>query len=259
VPTDSDGMRVWEIERLMHAPHKMIYSIPTFQNPQGVTMSLERRRQLVDILHRHNLIFLEDDPYSALRFAGEDVPTVLQIEAESRGATELDGSVLYCGTFSKILTPGLRVGWVAAAAPVIEKLTQAKQAMDLQASTFTQFITYEMIRDEAFLQAHIASLRATYRERRDLMLQLMREQFPEGVTWTEPEGGLFTMVTLPEGTDASAILKESMAYKVAFVPCESFFINETRKNTFRLNYSNARPELIHEGIHRLALLLKEAL
>ena len=258
VPTDENGVCVDELEPLLAEKHKIMYAIPTFQNPQGTTLSLERRAKLAEILVKHNLPFIEDDPYGELRYSGEKLPTILQMEAEYRGSTTLEGNVIYCGTFSKILTPGLRIGWVAAAFPVIDKLVQVKQATDLHTSTLNQFITYEVARDEAFVDEHVAMLRDVYRERRDLMLKTMAEHFPSEVTWTKPEGGLFTMVTMPPHLSARDILKEALTHDVAFVPVDDFFIGDTGHNTFRLNYSNARPEMIVEGIRRLGSVLKEA-
>ncbi len=259
VPTDNDGMRVEAIQPLLKDQHKLIYSIPTFQNPQGTSLTLERRKQLAKTLVDNNLLFVEDDPYGELRYSGEPLPTILQTEAEYRGATDVDGNVIYCGTFSKVLTPGLRIGWIAAAFPVIDKLVQAKQATDLHTSTLNQFISYEIARDEEFLNNHIEALRDLYRERRDLMLSTIEEHFPEEVTWTRPEGGLFLMVTMPEHLNASDILVKALEQNVAFVPCGEFFIGNMGHNTFRLNFSNARPERIVEGIKRLGVVLKAAI
>lgn len=260
VPTDADGLDTDALERILaNAPHKMMYSIPSFQNPQGTTLSLERRYHLAQILAQHALPFYEDDPYGALRYSGDPLPTLLQLEAEARGATELDGGVIYAGTFSKTLTPGLRVGWVAAAAPLIDKMVQAKQATDLHTSTLNQLITFEMVRDGVFLEQHVATLREVYKQRRDLMLAMIEQHFPEGVTWTRPDGGLFLMVTLPEGIDATELLKQATARDVAFVPGDGFYTDGTGQNTFRLNYSNAREAMIEEGIKRLGLVIKEAM
>jgi 2-aminoadipate transaminase len=259
VPTDGDGMLVDELESLLAEQPKLMYAIPTFQNPQGTSLTRERRVKLAQILVKHNLPMVEDDPYGELRYSGEPVPSMLQMEADCRGATNADGHVMYCGTFSKILTPGLRIGWVAAALPVIDKLVQVKQATDLHTSTLNQFITYEVARDEAFLDEHVTILRDVYRQRRDLMLQTMAEHFPEEVTWTRPEGGLFLMVTMPPHLNAADILKLALAHDVAFVPCDDFFVGDARHNSFRLNFSNARPERIVAGIERLGGVLKEAL
>ncbi len=157
------------------------------------------------------------------------------------------------------MTPGLRIGWVAAAYPVIDKLVQIKQATDLHTSTLNQFISYELARDEAFLNDHIKTLRDTYRQRRDLMLATMDEHFPEEVTWTRPEGGLFLMVTMPAHMNAAELLVKALEQNVAFVPCDAFFIGNMGHNTFRLNFSNARPEMIVEGIKRLGAVLKSVM
>lgn len=260
IPTDADGMQIEAIEPVLRsAPHKLIYSIPTFQNPMGITLSAERRVQLARLLVEYGIPFYEDDPYSVLRYSGDELPTVLLSEAQARGSRMLDGSVMYAGTFSKMLTPGLRVGWVAAAAPVIDKLVQAKQAQDLHTGTLAQLITYEIVRDGAFLAQHIETLRRTYRQRRDLMLRMLAECFPEEVTWTHPDGGLFLMITLPDGIDAGELLIKATQRDVAFVPGDGFFTGEDGRNTFRLNYSNAREDRIEEGIRRLGEVLRDAL
>lgn len=259
VPTDNEGMCVEELAPLLAHKHKLMYAIPTFQNPMGTSLSKERRAKLAEVLIEHHLPFVEDDPYGELRYSGDPVPTVLQMEAAQRGSTTLDGNVIYCGTFSKILTPGLRIGWVAAALPVIDKLVQVKQATDLHTSTLNQFISYEVAQDAAFLEQHITMLRDVYRQRRDLMLQAMDEHFPQEVTWTRPEGGLFLMVTMPLQLDATDILKQAVEHDVAFVPGGDFYIGDMGHNTFRLNFSNARPERIAEGIKRLGTVLKAAI
>ncbi|MBL8131004.1 MAG: PLP-dependent aminotransferase family protein [Anaerolineae bacterium] len=260
VPTDHDGMQIDALAALLEKrSFKAAYSIPNFQNPQGVTLSYERRVKLAELLARYDLPLYEDDPYGALRYSGETLPSVQQVEAVVRKTSALDDcTTMYAGTFSKTLTPGLRVGWIAAAFPVIDKLVQAKQAADLHTSTLNQFIVYEAVRDGSFLDDHIARLREVYRQRRDLMLRTMEECFPAEVTWTRPEGGLFLLVTMPERMDATEILKLALEQKVAFVPADSFHIGEMGRNTFRLNFSNARPEMIEAGIRRLGALLKDA-
>ena len=261
VPTDDDGLIVDALEPiLVQRDHKLLYSIPSFQNPQGTTLSLERRVRLAQLLIEYDLPMYEDDPYGELVFEGEKLPSVLDMEIQQRGAKSLDEcNVMYAGTFSKTLAPGLRVGWIAAAYPVIDKMVQAKQATDLHTSTLSQFIAYELVKDDVFLDEHVALLRTVYRERRDLMLASMAEHFPEGVHWTKPRGGLFTVVTMPQGCDASDVLREAVKHNVAFVPCNEFFIGDAGRNSFRLNYSNARPERIVEGIRRLGGVLKDML
>ena len=258
VPTDNDGLIVDELEPLLAQNPKIMYSIPTFQNPMGTTLTRERRTKLAQLLTKYNVPFVEDNPYGELRYSGDPVPSVLEMEAAARGSTTVDGSVIYTGTFSKVLTPGLRIAWVVAHEAVIDKLVQVKQATDLHTSTFNQFVSYEVARDDEFLAEHVKMLRNVYRQRRDLMLQTMEGNFPQEVTWTKPEGGLFLMVTMPEHLNARDVLKEALAQNVAFVPCDDFFIGDAGHNTFRLNFSNSRPERIVEGIQRLGAVLKDA-
>ncbi|HEX2908274.1 MAG TPA: PLP-dependent aminotransferase family protein [Phototrophicaceae bacterium] len=256
IPTDADGLIVDEyLETVLRQKPKLAYLMPNFQNPQGTTLSYERRVELVKLLAEYDVAVMEDNPYGELRYSGDALPALYELEAQQRGSTKLDGLVVYAGTFSKILTPGLRVGWVAAPEEVIEKLVQAKQGADLQTSTLSQILTYEVCKD-GFIDGHIEQLRAVYRERRDVMLAAMERYFPEEARWSRPEGGLFLMVTVPEHIDSGELLKDAIEHKVAFVPGTDFYITGGQ-NTFRLNYSNAQPDMIEEGIHRLGTLLKE--
>lgn len=256
VDTDADGLLINELEFLLHYYPKLMYLVPNFQNPQGVTLSYQRRQQLVRLLDKYDCIVVEDDPYGDLRYEGEHIPALYEIEARMHGSTKLEGRVIYSGSFSKILAPGLRVGWIAAPLPVIDKLVQAKQSADLHSSTLAQWIAYEVGRDD-FLKRHIETLRTVYHQRRDVMLDALARYFPEEVQWSMPAGGLFLMVTMPEYLDASELLRDAIAHKVAFVPGIDFFVGEAGWNTFRLNFSNARPEMIETGIKRLGDLLKE--
>lgn len=258
IPTDQDGVMVDELPALLEKNPKMVYMVPNFQNPQGVTLSAERRKQLVALTANKPLILVEDNPYGELRYSGDPPPTLLSLDAQHRGSKVLDGNVVYIGTFSKTLTPGLRVGWVVANEAIIDKLVQAKQSADLHTSTLTQFVAYEVAKD-GFLEQHITTLREVYRERRDIMLNAMSEHFPDGVTWQTPIGGLFLMVYLPPQIDATKLLQKAVAQKVAFVPGADFHIDGTGKNTFRLNFSNAKPAAIREGIKRLGTLIKAEL
>jgi 2-aminoadipate transaminase len=254
--TDEAGLIIEAISPEMARSHKAIYAIPNFQNPTGVTMTLERRRQLARLIAEHQLPFVEDNPYGELRFEGEPMPHVLHLEAEARGSNRVDGMVLYAGTFSKVLTPGLRLGFVIGAPNVLYRLMMAKQATDLNTGLLMQAVALDMLQDRDFLQAHIATLRRVYRERRDLMLRLMAEHFPDGVRWTHPQGGLFVFVTLPDGLDSTAVLQRAIEEKVAFVPCADFYVGETPvRNTLRINFSNARPEMIQAGIERIGRAL----
>ncbi len=252
VPTDGDGVIVEELEALLKSGPKWIYTMPNFQNPTGLTLSLKRRQQLVEITNRHGIPLIEDDPYVQLRFEGEPQPSLIQLagQIQSPSQSGLHSNVIYLGTFSKILAPGLRLGWMIAPHEVIGKMAQAKQGMDLQSATFNQMLTAEVIKGD-FLPCHIETIRSVYRERRDVMLNAMQQYFPEGVSWTRPEGGMFLWVTLPEEVNAEALLGEAIAHKVAFVPGTSFYPLDSHKNTLRLNFSNAQPEQIKEGIARL--------
>lgn len=256
VDTDADGLLTDQLEFLLHYYPKLIYIVPNFQNPQGVTLSHQRRQQLARLLDRYDCIAVEDDPYGDLRYEGEPIPALYEVEARLHGSTKLEGRVIYCGSFSKILAPGLRIGWIAAPLPMIDKLVQAKQSADLHSSALAQWIAYEVSRDD-FLKRHIERLRAVYHQRRDAMLEALARYFPDEVRWSTPTGGLFLMVTMPEYLDATDLLRDAIAQQVAFVPGIDFFVGDAGWNTFRLNFSNARPEMIEAGIRRLGELLKE--
>jgi len=257
VTTDEDGMRIEAIPALLRQHPSLMYVVPNYQNPQGTTLSKERRLKLIHMLEPYPVPLVEDNPYSELRYTGEIEPSLMELDAQSLGIRELNGRVIYTSTFSKILSPGLRVGWIAAPLPVIDKLVAAKQSTDLHTSTLVQYIIHEVVRD-GFLEGHIAHLRTAYRERRDTMLAAMAKNFPEEVTWSHPAGGLFLMVYLPEPLDAQELLQEALAYKVAFVPGVDFHVGNTGHNTFRLNFSHESPPVIEEGIRRLGHLLKKA-
>jgi 2-aminoadipate transaminase len=193
VTTDADGMRIEMIPGLLRHHPRLMYVVPTYQNPQGTTLARERRLQLIQMLAPSPVPLVEDNPYSELRYEGESEPSLMELDAQCLGIRELNGRVVYTSTFSKILSPGLRVGWVAAPLLVIDRLVAAKQSTDLHTSTLVQSIIYEVVRD-GFLEDHIARLRTAYRERRDTMLAAMTAYFPEEVSWSHPAGGLFLMV-----------------------------------------------------------------
>ena len=176
-------------------------SCPTTKIHRGTTLVKERRLKLIQMLEPYPVPLVEDNPYSELRYTGEIEPSLMDLDAQNLGIRELNGRVIYAGTFSKILSPGLRIGWIAAPLPVIDKLVAAKQSTDLHTSTFVQYIIHEVVRD-GFLESHIATLRTAYRERRDMMLAAMAKYFPEEVTWSHPAGGLFLMVYMPQYLDA---------------------------------------------------------
>ncbi|HEY9089019.1 MAG TPA: PLP-dependent aminotransferase family protein [Anaerolineaceae bacterium] len=258
VPSDEHGMITEELEKALRFGPKFIYVLPNFQNPTGVTLSLERRRQLVELADRYGVPIVEDDPYGQLRFEGEHLPSVNVMDSEMRGLNHgtYTGNVIYLSTFSKILAPGFRLAWVIAPPVVITKLVQAKQGTDLHTPTFNQVIAYE-VGHGGFLDKHVETIRRVYCERRDVMLDALEEHMPAGVTWTHPQGGLFLWMTMPEGTDAVEIFKEAVEEKVAFVPGYSFFPCGGGQNTARLNFSNSKPEMINEGIARLARVMRK--
>jgi len=258
VTTDDDGMRIEALPELLRQQPKLMYVVPTYQNPQGTTLTKQRRFDLIHMLEPNPIPLVEDNPYSELCYTGEIEPSLMELDAQSLGIRELNGRVIYTSTFSKILSPGLRVGWIAAPLPVIDKLVAVKQSTDLHTSTFVQYIINEVVRD-GFLESHIAQLRTTYRQRRDIMLAAMEHYFPQEVSWSHPAGGLFLMVYLPQYIDAQELLQEALAYKVAFVPGVDFHVGNSGHNTFRLNFSHESPPMIEEGMKRLGQLLKNAI
>lgn len=257
VPIDEDGMRVDLLEDALRAAPKFVYVLPNFQNPGGVTLSLSRRRRLVELAAHYGTPVVEDDPYGQLRYEGTHLPPLVKLDADlhaGNGGGRFRGAVLYLGTLSKTLAPGLRIGWVVAPAEVVARLAQMKQGADLHTSTFAQMVAYETARG-GFLDRHVRRLREVYRARRDAMLESLARHFPPGVRWTRPQGGLFLWVTLPSRLDAATVLADALAAKVAFVPGSSFHPRGGGAATLRLNFSYCAPEMIEEGIRRLAVVL----
>ena len=258
VPMDEDGMVTEALENALRSGVKFIYVLPNFQNPTGVTLSLQRRQELIEIADRYGVPIIEDDPYGQLRYEGENLPSIVSMDNEYRrnGGIEYRGNVIYLSTFSKTLAPGLRLAWVVAPTPVIRKLVQAKQGADLHTSTFNQIVAFEVGRG-GFLDRHIWLIRRVYGERRNIMLDAMEELFPPGVSWTKPQGGLFLWGMLPKGMDTSEVFKIAVERKVAFVPGTSFYALGGGENTMRLNFSYSNPDQIQIGIERLGNVLKE--
>jgi len=257
--TDDDGFKTDQLEQLIGTNIKFQYVLPNFQNPMGVTLSLERRKKLVELALRHNVPLVEDDPYGALRFEGETLPQVAAIDADCHDCgSNFTGNVIYTSTFSKILAPGLRIGWVIAPPEVIKKMVQAKQGADLQGSTFDQYLAYELVKGD-WIYEHIELIRNVYRERRDAMVEAFEEFMPAGTTWTTPKGGLFLWLRLPEGCDTLELFPIAVEEKVAYVPGEPFYPNGGPNNTMRLNFSASNPDLIREGVRRLANMAKRSL
>lgn len=252
VPTDSEGMKMDELEKILENNDnvKVIYVIPDFQNPTGRTWAVDRRKKLVELANKHNVAIVEDNPYGELRFEGEMPPSIKSLDTEGR--------VIFLGTFSKTMCPGLRLGWVCADEEVLNKYILVKQGADLQASTISQMEMAKFL-EEYSIEEHIDTIKEVYGRRRDLMLKTMEAEFPEGVTFTRPEGGLFTWVEMPEHINARELAVKALAKNVAFVPGGSFFPNGGNENTLRLNYSNMDEERIVIGITRLAEAIKEML
>ncbi|HNS02835.1 MAG TPA: PLP-dependent aminotransferase family protein [Anaerolineae bacterium] len=262
VPVDQDGLRTELLEEALRSGPKFMYILPNFQNPGGVTLSLERRMKLVQMADHYGIPLVEDDPYGQLRYSGDHLPPLVVLDCdhlESRACEAhgyFEGNVIYTSTFSKTLAPGLRLGWIVAPVDVIKRCVQAKQGMDLHTSSFVQMVAYEVAKD-GFLEQHVRRIRQVYSHRRDVMLAALERHFPAEVQWTRPDGGLFLWAWLPEGMDAAELLKIAVdTQRVAFVPGHAFYPDGQGKNTMRLNFSNASPEMIEEGIRRLGLVLK---
>lgn len=252
VPTDEHGIIPDELEKILQENDnvRMMYVIPDFQNPTGVTWSLERRKAFMEVVNKYDFPVLEDNPYGELRYGGEAMPSLKSMDTK--------GNVVFLGSFSKILMPGLRVGWIVANQEIIEKLDLLKQAVDLQSSSFAQRqVSYYI--DMYDLEAHVMKIRELYKRRRTLICDAMKEYFPDCVTSTYPEGGLFVWVTLPEGVDAKALMPKMMEKNVAYVPGAPFYPNGGNENHFRLNFSTMEDERIVQGIKLLGEVLKKEL
>jgi 2-aminoadipate transaminase len=262
VPIDDEGMDVGALDEQMRAGPKFVYALPNFQNPAGVTMSLERRRRLVERAAALGIPIVEDDPYGQLRYEGEHLPSLVRLDAETHGCANgertFTGNVLYLSTLSKTLAPGLRIAWVVAPEAVISRLVQIKQGADLHSSTFCQYVAYEVARG-GFLDRHVKRIRNVYGERRNAMLRALDRHAPPGVRWTKPGGGLFLWATLPEGFDARKLLDEAIAERVAFVPGAAFYPCGGGERTMRLNFSYCPPDVIDEGIRRLCTVIERKL
>jgi 2-aminoadipate transaminase len=255
VECDEDGMRIEELARVLAELRaegrrpKFVYSVPSFQNPSGVTLSLERRRRLVELARQHELLIVEDNPYGMLRFSGDPLPPLYQLEGGDY--------VIYVGTFSKILSPGIRLGWAVAPPPVMEKLVLGKQAADLCTSTLTQYFVREYF-SEGRWQDYVASLIEIYRRRRDVMLAALAEHFPSQAHWTTPEGGLFIWATLPDYIDTGDLLAKALREDVAFVPGVAAYADGRRgRSSMRLNFSGVTEDEIREGIRRIGEVIAE--
>jgi len=254
VPLDNDGIKTDILEeKLREAKEngvnvKFMYLIPNFQNPSGVTLSFERRKKILELSHQYDVPIIEDDPYGEIRFEGEKIPSLVEMDNI--------GNVIALRTFSKILAPGLRLGWMIADKEAINKFVIAKQGSDLCSPSATQYIAYEFIR-QGHLKQYLELVRQTYKKKKDLMLHAIEKYFPKEAEWTKPEGGMFIWVTLPDYIDTTEMFKEAIEEKVAYVIGSAFYPHGEDKHHMRLNFTLPTPEQIDEGIKRLGILLKK--
>lgn len=250
VPTDDGGMIMSELEKILATTErvKMIYVIPDFQNPSGRTWPLERRKQFMEIINKYEIPVVEDNPYGELRFEGEYLPALKSMDTK--------GLVVFLGTFSKILAPGYRLGWVCADGEILQKYNFLAQAASLQASTEAQLVVSKFI-DMFDLDEHVATIKECYRKRRDVMIQTMEREFPPEAKFTHPNGGLFTWVELPDYINTNEMAKQCLARNVAYVPGDGFFPDAGHNNCIRLNYSCMPEEKIKQGMTILGEVIKE--
>ena len=244
VPTDDSGLLPEAVADIGQGA-RLLYALPNFQNPTGRTLSIERRVALVETCARLGLPLIEDDPYGALSYRGEPLPKMLTMNPDG---------VIYMGSFSKVLTPGIRLGYVVAPVPLVRKLEQAKQAADLHTAQLTQMVVHEAIQD-GFLGQHIPTIRKLYSDQCQAMLAALTEFFPAAATWTRPEGGMFIWVTLPKHIDSMKLLDEAIAQNIAFVPGAPFYANNPECNTLRLSFVTVSPGKIREGVEKLGKLI----
>lgn len=256
VPTDAEGMVVDTLPETIEKARsqgkkiKFIYTIVNFQNPAGCTLTLERRKKLVDISHRYGIPIFEDDPYGYVRFDGEHLPSIFSLDPE--------GGVIYAGSFSKILAPGTRIGWCTGSRDIIRKLTVFKQALDLCSSPISQALIYEYCR-KGYLDRHLPNIIADYRAKRDAMEESFRKYLPlDEVNWVKPEGGFFYWIHMPR-IDAGELFKKAIEKKVAFVTGSPFFANGGGEHNARINYTYSKPDVIEEGVKRLGEAIREML
>jgi 2-aminoadipate transaminase len=252
VPTDKDGIIPEELDKILSTTPrcKFIYVIPEFQNPTGISWTIERRKKFMEVINKYELPVLEDDPYGELRYDGVMNPTLKSMDTK--------GLVMFLGTFSKIFCPGLRLGWIAARHDLVQEFVKVKQSADLHTSNFDQGVA-DAYMEHCDLDAHVKEIIALYKHRRDLILECMAKEFPKGVEFTHPQGGLFLWVTLPKGCSAKAVFTKSIEKKVAAVIGDAFYPNGKTDRSLRVNFSNMPDDRIKEGIKRMAQAIKECL
>jgi 2-aminoadipate transaminase len=245
VPSDEHGLIPSSLDAIAEGA-RLLYALPNFQNPTGRSLSVARRQELVETCARLNLPLIEDDPYGALSYSGQPSPKMVAMNPEG---------VIYMGSFSKVLTPGIRLGYVVAPLPMVRRLELAKQAADLHTAQLTQMVVHEVVKD-GFLDKHIPTIRELYGNQCKAMLDAMDQHFPKEATWTKPDGGMFIWVELPKHINAMELLDEAIKNKIAFVPGAPFYANEPATNTLRLSFVTVPPERIRAGIEVLGKLIK---
>lgn len=252
VPMDDDGMKMDALEEALkaHPETALVYTVPNFQNPTGRTMPAERRKKFAELAAKYDVPVLEDNPYGDIHFAGEHVPSVKSFDHA--------GKVFYMSTFSKILAPGFRLGWLVADPKVIEKLTVLKQSADLHTDNLVQYVVTEFFKEND-VDAHVKEISDLYGKRKQLMIDGIKKYFPKDVKYTDPEGGMFLWVEVPGVTDTVELFKQCLEHNVAFVPGDPFFAGKPQPGTFRLNYSNMQEDQIEVGLKRLGEALSQAL
>ena len=252
VPMDDDGMKMDALEEALkaHPETALVYTVPNFQNPTGRTMPAERRKKFAELAAKYDVPVLEDNPYGDIRFAGEHVPSVKSFDHA--------GKVFYMSTFSKILAPGFRLGWLVADPKVIEKLTVLKQSADLHTDNLVQYVVTEFFKEND-VDAHVKEISDLYGKRKQLMIDGIKKYFPKDVKYTDPEGGMFPWVEVPGVTDTVELFKQCLEHNVAFVPGDPFFAGKPQPGTFRLNYSNMQEDQIEVGLKRLGEALSQVL
>lgn len=248
IPLEADGINLNQLENtVLNQPAKLFYCVPNFQNPSGITYSEEKRLKVAEILKRRKMILVEDNPYGELRFLGKDQPSFYKLLPEN---------TVLLGSFSKIVVPSFRIGWIVANDDIMERLVVAKQASDLHTNYLGQRIIYQYLKDNN-IDEHIDKIRGAYRKQRDAMVNAIEKYFPPGTVFTQPEGGMFLWITLPEELSALKVFERAIKHKVAFVPGDPFYVSETNVNAMRLNFSCVDEETIQIGIERLGKVIKD--
>lgn len=254
IPMNDEGIDIDSLRRNLKRLHrtgitpKFLYAVATFQNPSGESISLDHRKELLEIASEYDFIIIEDDPYSELVFEGEPIPSIKSLDKKGR--------VIYIGTFSKVLAPGFRLAWVVASEEIINKFSMTKQSSDLCSNMFVQYVAYEYIKG-GYLDVQIKHIKKLYHHKRDVMLQALKDYFPKEAKWTVPGGGLFLWVTLPKNVNTRLMFKRAVAKRVAYVVGDAFYPDSSNYNSMRLNFSYSDDEVIREGIKRLAEVINE--